>query len=214
MIYNGKMRSHYFLVIDDREQAPAQWSGFLVKLVGGSRSQAHQDKVRGLIESLWMDGQLPQHCFVNGFSEDNIIMARPKKEVDRELLPIEQAGNYLIELIELVAAKAEAQQEYSPLATMVEKIFTGREQELTSEEIQQAQDSKTVKTVISKLTRSIAEVELCRKNCEEHQDLIQGIIEMGQNDSYQIQSTQELIEDAEVSQNGEKTGKTVPKKSV
>ncbi len=208
------MINHYFLVIDDRDKPSAHWAGFLVKLEGGGRGQGNQDRVRELIESLWMDGQLPQQCFINGFSEENIIMARPKKEVDRELLPIEQAGNYLIELIELVAVKSEAQQEYSPLATMVEKIFTGREQELTTEEIQQAQDSKTVKTVISKLTRAIAEVELCRKNCEEHQALILGIIEMGQNEQYQIQSTAELIEDAEGEKNGTKPTKKTAKGSV
>jgi hypothetical protein len=198
------MSNHYFLVIDDLEKPSKQRSGFLVELEGGGRKQANLDKVRELIESLWIDGKLPKQCFINGFSEENIIMARPKKDADRELLPIEEAGNYLIELIELVAAKTQAQQEYMPLATMVEKIFTGREQELTAEEIQQAQDSKTVKSVISKLTRAIADVELCRKNCEQHTDLIMGIIQLGQQGDYQIQSTEAVMAAAQPLENGEK----------
>lgn len=191
------MGNQYFLVIDDLEQPLNQRSGFLVELEVGGKKQANLDKVQELIESLWIEGKFPEKCFINGFSEENIIMARPKKDTDRELLPIEEAGNYLIELIELVAAKAQAQQEYMPLAAMVEKIFTGREQELTPEEIQQAQDSKTVKSVISKLTRAIADVELCRKNCEQHTDLITGIIQLGQNGDYTLTSPQEIIEAAD-----------------
>ncbi|MGB3533673.1 MAG: hypothetical protein WBA13_09150 [Microcoleaceae cyanobacterium] len=201
------MRNHYFLVIDDLEKLALQRSGFLVELEGGGRKQANVDKIRELIELLWIEGKLPEECFINGFSEENIIMVRTKKDVDRELLPIEEAGNYLIELIELVAAKTQAQQEYIPLSTMVEKIFTGREQELTAEEIQQAQDSKTIKSVISKLTRAIADVELCRKNCQQHTDLIMGIIQLGENGESKILSTEAVVEAAD---NG---GKQPPKNS-
>lgn len=198
------MGNQYFLVIDDLEKPSTQRSGFLVELEAGGKKQANLDKVQELIESLWIEGKFPEECFINGFSKENIIMARPKKDTDRELLPIEEAGNYLIELIELVAAKTQAQQEYMPLAAMVEKIFTGHEQELTAEEIQQAQDSKTVKSVISKLTRAIADVELCRKNCEQHTELITGIIQLGQNGDYKLSSPQDAIEAAEAADNGTK----------
>jgi len=150
-----------------------------------------------------MEGKLPQHYFVNGFSEDNIIMARTKKEPDRELLPIEEAGHRLIELIELVALKAQAQQEYSTISSMVEKIFTGRENELTTEEIAQAQDSKMVKNIISSLTKSIADVELTRQQCAEQSELIMGIIAMGQNGNYGLKSTEETIKETENSASSE-----------
>ncbi|MGB3193561.1 MAG: hypothetical protein WBB43_29520 [Limnoraphis sp.] len=191
------MKKSYFIVIDNLDLPKSKWSGFLVQLEGGGRSSSDREKARQIIEDLWMEGKLPQHYFVNGFSEDNIIMARTKKEPDRELLPIEEAGHRLIELIELVALKAQAQQEYSTISSMVEKIFKGRENELTAEEITQAQDSKMVKNIISSLTKSIADVELTRKQCAEQSELIMGIIEMGQNGNYSLKSTEETIKETE-----------------
>ena len=191
------MKSNYFIVIDNLDRPQMKWSGFLVKFEAGGRTKGDREKTREVIEDLWMEGRLPQNCFVNGFSEENIIMPRPKKEADRELLPIEEAGNRLIDLIELVAVKAKAQQEYSTISSMVEKIFTGKESELTPEEIQQAQDSKTVKNIISSLTKSIADVELCRQECTEHRELILGIIQMGKDGNYAVHSSEELIEEIE-----------------
>jgi hypothetical protein len=191
------MKKSYFIVIDNLDLPKSKWSGFLVQLEGGGRSSSDREKARQIIEDLWMEGKLPQHYFVNGFSEDNIIMARTKKEPDRELLPIEEAGHRLIELIELVALKAQAQQEYSTISSMVEKIFKGRENELTAEEIAQAQDSKMVKNIISSLTKSIADVELTRKQCAEQSELIMGIIAMGQNGNYSLKSTEETIKETE-----------------
>lgn len=123
-------------------------------------------------------------------------MVKFKKDIDRELLPIEQAGNQLVELIERVAAKTQAQQDYQPIASMVEKIFNGNESQLTPEEIQQAQDGKRVRTVISNLTRAIAEVELCRQSCEQQSDLILGIIQLGQDGNYAISSSETILEEA------------------
>ena len=191
------MKKSYFIVIDNLDLPKSKWSGFLVQLEGGGRSSSDREKARQIIEDLWMEGKLPQHYFVNGFSEDNIIMARTKKEPDRELLPIEEAGHRLIELIELVALKAQAQQEYSTISSMVEKIFKGQENELTAEEIAQAQDSKMVKNIISSLTKSIADVELTRKQCAEQSELIMGIIAMGQNGNYSLKSTEETIKETE-----------------
>lgn len=193
------MKTNYFIVIDNLDRPQMKWSGFLVKFEAGGRSKGDREKAREVIEDLWMEGKLPQNCFVNGFSEENIIMPRPKKEADRELLPIEEAGNRLIDLIELVSVKAQAQQQYSTIASMVEKIFTGKESELTPEEIQQAQDSKTVKNIISSLTRSIADVELCRQHCTEHTELILGIIQMGKDGNYAVHSSEELMEEIEES---------------
>ncbi|ERT06507.1 hypothetical protein M595_3508 [Lyngbya aestuarii BL J] len=197
------MKKSYFIVIDNLDLPKSKWSGFLVQLEGGGRSSSDREKARQIIEDLWMEGKLPQHYFVNGFSEDNIIMARTKKEPDRELLPIEEAGHRLIELIELVALKAQAQQEYSTISSMVEKIFTGRENELTTEEIAQAQDSKMVKNIISSLTKSIADVELTRQQCAEQSELIMGIIAMGQNGNYGLKSTEETIKETENSASSE-----------
>ncbi|MEB3279508.1 MAG: hypothetical protein VKK42_11380 [Lyngbya sp.] len=191
------MKKSYFIVIDNLDLPQSRWSGFLVQLEGGGRSSSDREKARQIIEDLWTEGKLPPHYFLNGFSEDNIIMPRSKKEPDRELLPIEEAGNRLIELIELVALKAQAQQEYSTISSMVEKIFTGRENELTSEEIAQAQDSKTVRNIISSLTKAIADVELTRKECAEQSELIMGIIQMGQGGNYGLKSTAEVIKETE-----------------
>lgn len=208
------MKKSYFIVIDNLDLPESKWSGFLVRLEGGGRSSSDREKARQIIEDLWMEGKLPQHYFINGFSEDNIIMPRTKKEPDRELLPIEEAGNRLIELIDLVALKAQAQREYSTISSMVEKIFTGREQELTAEEIAQAQDSKMVKNVISSLTKAIADVELTRQQCAEQSELIMGIIQMGKGGNYGLQSTSEVIQETEDStpsenkNNNAKTAKT------
>ncbi|MEA5539666.1 hypothetical protein VB834_11550 [Limnoraphis robusta Tam1] len=190
------MKKSYFIVIDNLDLPESKRSGFLVQLEGGGRSSSDREKARQIIEELWMDGKLPD-CFENGLSEDNIIMARTKKEPDRELLPIEEAGNRLIELIELVALKAQAKQEYSAISSMVEKIFKGRENELTDEEIAQAQDGKTVRTVISSLTKAIADVEITRKQCAEQSELIMGIIQMGQDGNYSVKSSEEVIKEAD-----------------
>ncbi|WP_413161808.1 hypothetical protein ACL6C3_24090 [Capilliphycus salinus ALCB114379] len=211
------MKRSYFIAIDNLDLPQSRWSGFLVQLEGGGRSLSDREKARQIIEDLWTEGKLPQHYFINGFSEDNIIMPRTKKEPDRELLPIEEAGNRLIELIELVALKAQAQQEYSTISSMVEKIFTGRENELTSEEIAQAQDSKTVRNIISSLTKAIADVELTRKECAEQSELIMGIIQMGQGGNYGLKSTSEVIKETEDStpsdnkNNSAKTAKAAAK---
>ncbi|MDY7023713.1 MAG: hypothetical protein SWJ54_20595 [Cyanobacteriota bacterium] len=199
------MKKSYFIVVDNLDLPESEWSGFLVQLEGGGRSSSDREKARQIIEDFWMEGKLPQNCFINGFSEDNIIMARTKKDPDRELLPIEEAGNRLIELIELVALKAQAQQEYSAISSMVEKIFTGREQELTSEEISQAQDGKMVKNIISSLTKTIADVEITRKQCAEQSELIMGIIQMGQGGNYSLKSTEEKIQEAEDNNSSDKT---------
>ncbi|EAW33491.1 hypothetical protein, partial [Lyngbya sp. PCC 8106] len=61
----------------------------------------------------------------------------------------------------------------------------------------QAQDSKMVKNIISSLTKSIADVELTRKQCAEQSELIMGIIEMGQNGNYSLKSTEETIKETE-----------------
>ncbi|NJK39154.1 MAG: hypothetical protein HC835_19310 [Oscillatoriales cyanobacterium RM2_1_1] len=191
------MPKSYCLVVDNLDIPDASWSGFLVEVEGAGQSRLVQEKVKAVIEDLWIAGALPQSCFVNGFNEENIIMARVKKDIDRELLPIEEAGNHLIELIERVAAKTQAQQDYQPLASMVAKIFEGRETQLTEAEITQAQDGKLVRTVISNLTRAIAEVELYRQKCQDQSELILGIIQLGDDGEYRVNSTQAVVEAAE-----------------
>ncbi len=211
------MKKSYFIVIDNLDLPESQRSGFLVQLEGGGRSSSDREKAREIIEELWTEGKLPKDCFINGFSKDNVIMARTKKEPDRELLPIEEAGNRLIELIELVALKAQAKQEYSMISSMVEKIFTGREQELTSEEIAQAQDGKMVRNVISSLTKAIADVELTRKQCAEQSELIMGIIQMGQDGNPSVKSSAEVLKESgdlspsDSKNNSTKTTKTTAK---
>lgn len=196
------MKKCYYLVIDDVGIPQSNWTGFLVEIEGSSRDSANnRDKVKSLVEQLWEEGLLLPQCFANGFSEENIIMARTKKDIDRELLPIEEAGNNLIELIELVAQKILSQQDYVNISSMVEKVFSGRESELTETEIAQALDSKNVKNVISQLTKTIAEVELCRQKCQEHSELILAIVKVGENGTPILQSTSEVIAGDGVSNN-------------
>ncbi|MGL5083239.1 MAG: hypothetical protein ACRC8A_17285 [Microcoleaceae cyanobacterium] len=190
------MNKSYCLVVDNLDLPASNWSGFLVEVDSAGKSRTIQEKVKAIIEDLWIAGSLPQSCFINGFDEENIIMARVKKDVERELLPIEEAGNQLIDLIERVADKVQAQQDYQPIASMVTKICEGRESQLTSEEIEQAQDSKLVRMTISNLTRAIAEVELCRQKCEEQSDLILGVIRLGDSGKYTVNSRQVLVEEA------------------
>ncbi|MDY6802507.1 MAG: hypothetical protein SXA11_01690 [Cyanobacteriota bacterium] len=203
------MKKCYYLVIDDVEIAQSNWTGFLVEIEGSSKdTKNNRDKVKNYIELLWEEGLLPPQYFANGFIEENIIMARTKKDTDRELLPIEEAGNNLIELIDLVAQKLKAQQDYLGIASMVEKVFSGKESELDETEIAQALDSKSVKNIISQLTKTIAEVELCRQRCKDHEDLILGVVEAGKDGSPLLKPAAEVIAESEPSNNKSKGKKS------
>ncbi|NEP44794.1 MAG: hypothetical protein F6K35_38495, partial [Okeania sp. SIO2H7] len=174
----------------------------------GKDSKNSREKAKNYIEMLWEEGLLPPQYFANGFTEENVVMARTKRDTDRELLPIEEAGNNLIELIELVAQKLQAQQDYLGISSMVEKVFAGKEAELSETEIAQALDSKSVKNIISQLTKTIAEVELCRQRCQGHSDLILGVVKMGKDGSPALRSTSEVIAESEASNNKPKGKKT------
>lgn len=208
------MKKTYYLAIDDLEKPQLQWTGFLVAVEGGT--SGGKNRAIALVEELWENDQLPLQCFRNGFSEDNLIMAKVRKDTDRELLPIEEAGNYLIELIELVAQKLQAQEDYRAIAPMVQKVFLGKEAELTTEEIEQALDTKTVRNILGQLTRTIAEVELSRQKCQEYEDLIMGIIQIGDQGEVIVRSPQTVIEEAKPANtpvNKTKKGKVNPANS-
>lgn len=203
------MKKCYYLVIDDVGITQSNWTGFLVEIEGSSKdTKNNREKVQNYIELLWEEGLLPPQYFANGFTEENIIMARTKKDTDRDLLPIEEAGNNLIELIELAAQKIQAQQDYLGIASMVEKIFAGKESELNETEIAQALDSKSVRSIISQLTKTIAEVELCRQRCNEHSELILGVVQAGKDGSPMLKPTAEIIAESDSSNNKPKGKKS------
>jgi hypothetical protein len=203
------MKKCYYLVIDDVGIPQSKWTGFLVEIEGSSKdTKNNREKAKNYIELLWEEGLLPPQYFANGFTEENVIMARTKKDTDRELLPIEEAGNNLIELIDLVAQKIQAQQDYLSIASMVEKVFAGKEAELNETEIAQALDSKSVKNIISQLTKTIAEVELCRQKCQEHSDLILGVVQGDKDGSPMLKPTSEVIAESETSNNKSKGKKS------
>lgn len=171
-----KAVAHY-VAVSDLSQPPEEQQGFRIEVEGrGGDTKKNRERALEIVNQKWENGEIEEDKFPDGITRDNIFYVPPLSEkgnmeaTDRELLPVVQGAQEIVQLTKLQIEVQEAAEDAAPYTPIIETILD-RSRPLSPEEKELAKEKKYGK-IIERVGVAIANQEEFRETCTGNGKLI------------------------------------------
>lgn len=172
----------HFVAISDLSKPPTEQEGVLIEVKGATGdTPKNRAKALEIAREMWEKSEIDADRFPDGITQDNIHyvpsannktkpQSNQSKSDNKQLLPIVEGAQEIIQLTKLQLEAQEASEQAAPYLPIIKTILE-RTRPLTPEEKDLAKDKKYGKT-IEKLGSAIAAQEEFQDNCSGKGELI------------------------------------------